>query len=200
MLPGISGVVLGGGKSRRMGTDKREVSVHGKPLLERALTVLLELFSEVLLVLAEPDVRREHDRVKIVTDIIPGCAAAGGLYTGLYYSQYSRVFVAACDMPFLQPAVIEFFSTTSPQADVVLAQLANGLQPMHGVYSKKCLPFLKNMLDAQDFRVQALADQENLNVHLIPESELTPLDPRLLSFLNVNSPADVEFAQKIDPI
>ncbi len=200
MLPGIAGIVLAGGKSRRMGKDKREISIHGKPLLERTVTVLLEVFSEVLLVLAEPEGRREQERVKIVTDIIPGCAAVGGLYTGLYYSPYHRVFVVACDMPFLQPAVIEFFSTISSQADVVLAQLANGLQPMHGVYSKKCLPFLRDMLDVKDLRVQTIANQRTLNVHLIPESELTPLDPQLLSFMNLNSPADVEFAKKINPI
>ena len=200
MLPGIAGVVLAGGKSRRMGKDKREISIHGKPLLERTVTVLLEVFSEVLLVLAEPEEEREQERVKIVTDIIPGCAAAGGLYTGLYYSLCPQVFVVACDMPFLQPAVIEFFSTRSPQADVVLAQLANGFQPMHGVYSKKCLPFLRDMLDAQDLRVQRIANHRTLNVHLISESELIPLDPQLLSFMNLNSPADVEFAKKINPI
>lgn len=200
MLPGIAGVVLAGGKSRRMGKDKRGISIHGKPLLDRTVTVLLEVFSEVLLVLAEPEEEREQERVKIVTDIIPGCAAAGGLYTGLYYSLCPRVFVVACDMPFLQPAVIEFFSTRSPQADVVLAQLANGFQPMHGVYSKKCLPFLRDMLDAQELRVQRIANHRTLNVHLISESELIPLDPQLLSFMNLNSPADVEFAKKINPI
>ena len=200
MLPGIAGVVLAGGKSRRMGKDKRGISIHGKTLLERTVTVLLEIFSEVLLVLAEPEEEREQERVKIVTDIIPGCAAAGGLYTGLYYSLCPQVFVVACDMPFLQPAVIEFFSTRSPQADVVLAQLANGFQSMHGVYSKKCLPFLRDMLDAQDFRVQTIATQRTLNVHLISESDLIPLDPQLLSFMNLNSPADVEFAKKIHPI
>lgn len=182
-----------------MGTDKRYVSVHGKLLLDRVLSVLLDVFPEVLLVLAEEDIRWQDERVKIVTDLVPDSAAVGGLYTGLYHSKYFRVFVVACDMPFLKPAVIELFSKKAETTDIVLAQLVNGLQPLHGLYSKQCLPFLKKMIEAQDLRLQNIADKQGLTVHRIPESEITILDPQLLSFLNVNSPADVELAEKIGP-
>lgn len=195
----ISGVVLAGGKSRRMGMDKRCLSLHGEPLLDRVLSVLLDVFPEVLLVLAEEDLPKQDDRIRIVTDLIPGCAAVGGLYTGLYYSRYPRVFVVACDMPFINPAVIELFSHKIDATDIVLAQLVNGLQPLHGLYSKRCLPFLKEMIDARDLRLQHVADKQGLTVHRIPESEIKSLDPQLLSFLNLNSPSDVEFAKKINP-
>ena len=182
-----------------MGMDKRSLSIHGKPLLDRVLSVLLDVFPEVLLVLAEEDISRQEDRIQTVTDLVPGCAAVGGLYTGLYYSRYPRAFVVACDMPFLDPAVIEMFPQKTDATDIVLAQLVNGLQPLHGLYSKKCLPFLKEMIDSQDLRLQNIADKQGLTVHRIPESEIKVLDPQLLSFLNVNSPADVEFAKKINP-
>ncbi len=182
-----------------MGTDKRYVSVHGKSLLDRVLSVLLDVFQEVLLVLAEEDIGGQDDRVKIVTDFVPGCAAVGGLYTGLYHSQYSRVFVVACDMPFLESAVIELFSKKAEATDIVLAQLVNGLQPLHGLYSQKCLPFLKEMIEAQDLRLQNITNKQGLTVHHISESEIKILDPQLLSFLNVNSPADLELARKITP-
>ena len=195
----VSGVVLAGGKSKRMGMDKRHLSVHGKPLLDRVTSVLLELFPEVLLVLAEEDISKQDDRIRIVTDLVPGCAAVGGLYTGLYHSRHPRVFVVACDMPFINPAVIELFLQKADATDIVLAQLVTGLQPLHGLYSKHCLPFLKAMIDARDLRLQNIADQQGLAVHRIPETEIKRLDPQLLSFLNVNSPADLELAQKIDP-
>ena len=195
----ISGVVLAGGKSRRMGTDKRYLSVHGKPLLDRVLSVLLDVFPEVLLVLAENDVPGQDERIRIVTDLVPGCATVGGLYTGLSCSRYPRVFVVACDMPFINPAVIELFSQKGEAADMVLAQLVNGLQPLHGMYAKTCLPFLEKMLESRELRLQNIADQQGLTVHRIPESEIKSLDPQLLSFLNLNSPADVELANTIDP-
>ena len=192
-------MVLAGGKSKRMGMDKRHLSVHGKPLLDRVTSVLLELFPEVLLVLAEEDISKQDDRIRIVTDLVPGCAAVGGLYTGLYHSLHPRVFVVACDMPFINPAVIELFLQKADATDIVLAQLVTGLQPLHGLYSKHCLPFLKAMLDARNLRLQNIADQQGLAVHRIPEAEIKPLDPQLLSFLNLNSPADIELAQKINP-
>ncbi len=183
-----------------MGTDKRQVSVHGTPLLDRVLSVFLDLFPEVLLVLAEEDLRKPDERITIVTDMIPGCAAVGGLYTGLWHARYPRIFVAACDMPFLDPTVIEYCVKVAPEADVVLAQLAHGLQPLHAVYSKKCVPLLKDMIDTRDLCLQHLADQHSLDVRRLPESEMRTLDPRLHSFLNVNSPGDVAFSQNIPPV
>ena len=100
-------------------------------------------------------------------------------------------------LPFLNPAVIEFFSQKVEAADIVLAELVHGLQPLHGLYSKTCLPFLKEMIDARDLRLQNIADKRDLTVHRIPESEIKRLDPQLLSFLNLNAPADVELAKKI---
>ncbi len=200
MFQDISGVVLAGGKSRRMGTDKRLVSVHGKSLLDRVLSVFLDLFPEVLLVLAEEDLRKPDGRIEMVTDIVPGCAAMGGVYTGLWYARHPRIFVAACDMPFLSPDVVAHFVKTAPEADLVLAQLEHGLQPLHAVYSKKCASFLRDMMDAQDLRLQHLADQRGLNVRRLPESEMKTLSPRLLPFLNLNSPDDVEFAHTILPV
>ena len=199
MIGEVSGVVLAGGKSKRMGMDKRHLSVHGKPLLDRVTSILLELFPEVLLVLAEEDISRQDDRIRIVTDLIPDCAAVGGLYTGLYHSRYSRVFVVACDMPFINPAVIGLFLQKIDATDIVVAQLVTGLQPLHGLYSKQCLPVLKDMIDARDLRLQNIADKQGLTVHRVPETEIKRVDPQLLSFLNVNSPADLELANKISP-
>ena len=200
MLQEISGVILAGGKSQRMGADKRQVSIHGKPLLDRVLSVFLDLFPEVLLVLAEEDLQKPDERIKIVTDIVPGCAAVGGLYSGLWHARYPRIFAAACDMPFLDPAVVTYCVQAAPEADVVLPHLEHGLQPLHAVYSKKCAPFLKDMIDAKDFCLQHLADQRGLNVHRLSEPEMTRLNPRLLSFLNLNSPGDVEFARTLPPV
>ena len=182
-----------------MGMDKRHLSVHGKPLLDRVTSILLELFPEVLLVLAEEDISRQDERIRIVTDLIPDCAAVGGLYTGLYHSRYPRVFVVACDMPFINPAVIELFLQKIDATDIVMAQLVTGLQPLHGLYSKQCLPILKEMIDARDLRLQNIADKPGLTVHRVPETEINRLDPQLLSFLNLNSPADLELANKISP-
>ena len=55
------------------------------------------------------------------------------------------------------------------------------------------------MIDARDLRLQNIADKQGLTVHRVPETEIKRVDPQLLSFLNVNSPADLELANKISP-
>ena len=97
----ITGVLLAGGKSRRMGKDKRALELNGETLFNRALAVLIELFPEVIVVLGEEDFPVNNDNVRVVNDLIPNRDAAGGLYTGLFYATQQRVFVVACDMPYL---------------------------------------------------------------------------------------------------
>ncbi len=193
----LSGIILAGGKSSRMGQDKRFIELGGRTLLDRSLEVFESLFSEILVVVAEATPQLADLTHRVVTDLIPGCATLGGLYTGLSYASSSRVFAAACDMPFLNPKVVEYLVTIDPMADVVMVRLATGLQPLHAVYSKRCLPILERMARGGNLTLHEITDAEALSVRLIPEDELRSLDPHLLSFLNLNSPADLELARKL---
>lgn len=180
-----------------MGRDKRFLELDGRTLLERTLSVLESLFAEVIVVVAEPASQLAGLRHRIVTDLVPNCATLGGLYTGLSSAAHGRIFAAACDMPFLNQSVIKWMAKLDRNADVVMAQLANGLQPMHAVYSKACLPHLERMLNARNLKVQELSQTPGLSVRLVSEDELREADPQFLSFLNINTVADLEFARKL---
>jgi molybdopterin-guanine dinucleotide biosynthesis protein A len=195
----ITGVLLAGGKSRRMGKDKRNLILQGETLFQRALDVLVETFKEVIVVLGVDDFPVKYDNVRVVNDLIPNRAAAGGLFTGLYYSKTPRVFAVACDMPFLNQDVIRFMVSQSLDADITLAELAHGLQTMHAVYSKSCEPHLKLMVKSENLRIQSLLDVSSLHIRKISESELVSIDKHLSSFMNLNSPADYEMARKMNP-
>jgi len=196
-LQGITGILIAGGRSKRMGQDKRRVELGGQTLFERALNVLQDLFEEVLVVLAEPDPGLPLQGARVVTDLIPNCATLGGLYTGLHHAKASRIFAVGCDMPFLNRDAITRMATLDAQADVAMARLAIGLQPMHAVYSKACLPHLERMAQAQQLKVQELTRVEGLRVRLVEESALKTVDPQLLSFFNINTAPDLEFARKL---
>ncbi len=193
----VAGVILAGGQSTRMGQDKRFLELAGRTLLERSITVFESLFAEIMIVVAEPTPRLAGLRHRVVTDLIPGCATLGGVYTGLSHAGASRIFAAACDMPFMNGRVIGYLAGADPAADVVIPRLATGLQPMHAIYSKRCLPVLERMAREGALKLQDVVQAETLAVRIIPEDELRPLDPHLLSFLNVNSPADLELARKL---
>ncbi len=197
LISDITGVLLAGGKSRRMGQDKRWLEVGGRPLFHRVLSVLEGLFQEILIVVAEPLPQLEGVAHRVVTDLIPDCATLGGLYTGLSYAGSPRIFAVGCDMPFLSRTVITQMATLGRQADVVMAELATGLQPLHAVYSKACLVHMERMAKAGQLKVQELVQAPGLSVRLVPERDVRPVDPEGLSFMNVNTPADIEFVRKL---
>lgn len=192
----MTGLLLAGGKSRRMGTDKRFLQVGVSTLLERTLQALRVVFEEVLVVIAQ-DSEPLDAPVLVVRDVIPNCGSLGGLFTGLKLAKTPYVFVVACDMPFLEPRVIEAFIKRRGDADVLMAK-ADGLQPMHAVYGKRCLPVIEDMLKSGDLAIQHITQSPLLKVRLLEKQHLQQIDSSGKSFVNVNTPADLEEARTLE--
>ena len=190
----VTGVLLAGGKSRRMGADKRYLVVGEQTLLERGLAVLSSIFQEVLVVIAQDSPPLDVD-ARVVRDLVPDCGSLGGLYTGLTQAATPHIFVVACDMPFLDSAVISQFTSRRTTADIVMAKLAARLHPMHALYGKGCLPAMEQMILARQLKIQEMVSHASLRVRYVTEADLLTIDPSGRSFLNVNTPADLEVAR-----
>jgi molybdopterin-guanine dinucleotide biosynthesis protein A len=190
----VTGVLLAGGNSRRMGEDKRYLVVGEQTLLERGLAVLRSIFQEVLVVIAQDSLPLKV-AARVVRDLVPDCGSLGGLYTGLTQATTPYIFVAACDMPFLDPAVITQFTSRRASADIVIAKLAARLHPMHALYSKGCLPVLEQMIRTRQLKIQEMLSHASLHVGYVTEADLLTVDPSGRSFYNVNTPADLEAAR-----
>ena len=193
-------VILAGGKSRRMGMDKRFLEVGGQVMLARTIAVCETLFEDIMIVTAVPETPIETQH-RVVHDIIPNCATLGGIYTGLSYASLDYCFVVACDMPWVQPDLVRFLvervhEPKEADYDVIIPKLQSGLQPTHAVYSKRCLPFLKEMLDRHDLKVQGLFDYDNVVVRYVSNDEIRKFDPHGRAFANVNTPEDLEKARR----
>jgi molybdopterin-guanine dinucleotide biosynthesis protein A len=192
----VTGVLLAGGKSRRMGEDKRHLVVGDETLLERGLGVLRSVFQKVLVVIAQDSSPVGVD-ARVVRDLVPECGSLGGLYTGLMRATTSSIFVVACDMPFLDRAVIAQFTSRRATADIVMAKLAARLHPMHALYGKRCLPVLEQMIQARQLKIHELVSHASLRVQYVTEMDLLTIDPSGRSFQNVNTPADLEAARSM---
>ena len=190
----VTGVLLAGGKSRRMGADKRYLVVGEQTLLERGLAVLSSIFQEVLVVIAQDSPPLDVD-ARVVRDLVPDCGSLGGLYTGLTQATTPYIFVVACDMPFLDQAVISQFTSRRTTADIVMAKLAARLHPMHALYGEGCLPAMEQMILARQLKIQEMVSHASLRVRYVTEADLLTIDPSGRSFLNVNTPADLEVAR-----
>ncbi|MGZ8383061.1 MAG: molybdenum cofactor guanylyltransferase [Nitrospira sp.] len=191
----VSGVLIAGGKSRRMGHDKRFLTVGGISIFRRTLDVLKKTFAETIVVLAEPVDSLDVQGSRVVYDSIPNAGSLGGLFTGLMTSSEPRVFAVACDMPFLDAEVIRFMASCDRTADVVVAELGGRFQPMHAMYSQRCLPFLRAMADRQDLKIQRLFLEKQLRVAVLGKSHLTGLASGQRSFQNINTPDDLALAE-----
>jgi molybdopterin-guanine dinucleotide biosynthesis protein A len=194
-FPNISGIILGGGQSRRMGRDKRSLHWEGEPFLDRVCRLMNSLFVEVLVVTAQEDYDCSHLPVRLVTDKIPEKGSLGGLYTGLIEAKNSLSFVVACDMPFLIQESISRLCL-EPVSDVLMVKLSTGMQPLHARYSKRCAPVIEQMIHEGDLKIQNLVSCSDLTVKIVEETLFDDIDPFRLSFGNINTPADLEFARK----
>jgi molybdopterin-guanine dinucleotide biosynthesis protein A len=199
MITDMTGVLLAGGKSRRMGEDKRFILVGQRTLLERSCTVLSELFEQVCVVIAQDSPVLQAE-VPVVRDLILDYGSLGGLYTGLRRAKTQHIFLAACDMPFLNPDVIRYMARLKDQADIVISRWETRLQPTHAVYGRGCLPVIEEMMNLHNKKIHCMIDHPALRVRLIAESEIREIDPDGRSMFNINTPSDLEQARSVhDP-
>ncbi|AFM28160.1 molybdenum cofactor guanylyltransferase [Desulfomonile tiedjei] len=191
----ISGILLAGGESRRMGrVNKALLRVRGRTIIERSAGILLQLFPEVLVITNSPD-DFSFLGLPMHGDIYPGRGSLGGLYTGLTLCTGQWGFLAACDMPFLNGAVIEHLTDLRGEADVIIPRLPGGLEPLHAVYAKECLPYIRDLLASGDLKI--IDFLKRVRVREVSEEELYPYDPEFRFIMNVNTPKDLEEAQLI---
>ena len=189
-----TGIILSGGKNLRMGQNKAFLEVQGERIIDRIRRIFTDLFQEVLLVTNSP--RDYLDlNLRIVTDLYREKGALGGIFTGLFHASFSHAFVTACDMPFLHKELISHLVRLSPAYDIVIPRTDDGLQPLHAVYSQRCLPFMEDLLRRGNLKI--LDFFHRVKKREVLTGEIIPLDPRLSSFLNLNSPEDLARIQSV---
>ena len=185
----VTGVILAGGRSSRMGRDKATLEVAGAPLFERVLSVLLDFFDAVLIAGDRPDLARPT--VPYHPDIYSG-SALGGLYTGLLKARTEWIFVAPCDMPHPDPEMIRVLLERREGRQIVVPRTRAGFEPLFALYHKDCLDPMRAMLEEGRYRIYDLYDQ--MSVCYVCESELPPDWER--SLINVNTPEEYSKVRK----
>ncbi|OPY89492.1 MAG: putative molybdenum cofactor guanylyltransferase [Syntrophus sp. PtaU1.Bin208] len=188
----MTGIILSGGKSSRMGINKAFLEIDGDRLIDRTVSLFKELFSEVILVTNEPLLYLDQD-VALVTDIYKRKGPLGGLYAGLYYASFDYAFLCACDMPYLNVEFIRYMMGKVAGYDVVIPETSEGYFPLHAIYSRRCLPTIKNLLERGD-RLKVVGVFKGMRVLTIPEPVIRSYDPDGRMFLNINTEQDLQQA------
>jgi molybdopterin-guanine dinucleotide biosynthesis protein A len=184
----MSGIILSGGESIRMGKNKAFIQIEGTPIISRIYDLFKELFQEVIIVTNQRECFKNFDS-KVCQDLIPHKGALGGLYTGIFCSSFQYSFCVACDMPFIKRPLVQYLINTIQDNDVVVPQTKDGIQPLHAIYSKNCLDPIKRIIQEGKYRIIDL--YKMVRVRVVEENEFLFLDPHRDSFINVNTPEEL---------
>ncbi len=193
-----SGVILAGGMNTRFsGNAKALIRLGEKRIIDYIYDIFSQLFDEIVLVANEPLDYLEWNAL-IVKDLFPERSSLTGIHTGLFYASHPYAFFTACDTPFLKKEIVEtIINQIDPQAEAFIPQLSVGLEPLCAVYARTSLPRIERHLAQQLFKIQWVFKKDRLKK--IPEELLRRFDPDLMSFFNINTPADLEKAKALLP-
>ena len=185
----VAGVIVAGGLALRMGgRDKAFAAVGGEPIAVRTIRLFHSLFSQVLVATNRPE-RFHALGVEIVSDRFPGCGPLAGIHAALLASRHPHVFVAACDMPGLDPDVIRLLVARIAGADAIVPRWEGDVEPLHAVYALRCLPAIEASLRAGRHALRELL--ASLSVDYVDEAELRRVRGAAASLTNVNTPEEL---------
>ena len=203
------GVVLAGGESRRYGSPKALAEVGGVRIVDRVVAALESVVPDLLLSANEPGLFRDLG-LPAVPDVRPGLGALGGIHTALLRAQEAGrpgILAVACDMPFPSRPLLRRLrdgafgdlspgsAGTAPDLVVPESRGRRGVEPLFAAYRTTCLPAIENALDAGDRRM--IGFHERVAARRVPLAEVESLCDPERAFLNVNTPAERERAERL---
>lgn len=148
----VTGIVLAGGKSRRMGTEKGLLKLGDKHMIEYSIEVLKGVCSQILII--ENSDAYHFLGFEVIADVIPKSGPMGGIYTGLLNSQNDLNLVLSCDMPFIQTELLKDLIENSAGNDVVVPWHGlNKFEPMCALYHKKVATLFYEFIQRKNFKI-----------------------------------------------
>jgi molybdopterin-guanine dinucleotide biosynthesis protein A len=190
MYSNITGVILAGGKSSRMGVNKSFLKLGNQTIIEHIVDLMKSIFSEVIIVTNTPD-EYKFLNLPLYEDIYKWKGPLAGIHSALTHSQTEKIFVLSCDVPLMSKEMIEHIIEYKTDQSIVFCEAAGYHQPLVGVYSKKILSEIEKFISNNE-----MSDKSFHQFLKIVDAEI--IHPEKLSFykdeifFNVNRPEDYE--------
>lgn len=185
----ISVAVMAGGKSSRMGQNKSFLLVDGQPMIERVLNQVSDLGNETILITNEPTTYA-HLNLPMFADLYPDHGPLAGIYTAVHQASSPHVLIVATDMPWLNRSLLTHMISLRTVADVIMPRWEKYPEPLHAIYGRTCLPAIQAQLEAKELKITRFLNQ--VSVRFVDREEIVQFDPNGRSFLNINTPEELE--------
>lgn len=185
-----TGVVLAGGRSRRFGSNKALADRSGRELVSYPCRVMEQLFAKTLLITNTPDEYRFLGW-PMTGDLYRDAGPLGGIHAALSATDTPLVFVAGCDMPYLDPGLIIHLHGLAADFDVVIPWTERGPEPLHSFYRRHILEAVTTELEQGTRKIMDILPP--LRVRQVAREEIMAVSQAGLdSFININTPDDLE--------
>jgi molybdenum cofactor guanylyltransferase len=196
---GFACAILAGGEGSRLRAEKALLPLGDRYLAETLIDNLRPLFPEMMLV-----ARSEHsplralrgEGVRLITDVLERKGPLGGIHAALHHSASPVCFVIGCDMPFPSLPLVERMLGAAAGRSAVVPRHGEYIEPLFAVYSKGLEGPARDFLEAGGMKIHEFLD--TVDVLYLEEDEIGELDPRGLSFFNINTPEDLARAREIN--
>jgi molybdopterin-guanine dinucleotide biosynthesis protein A len=188
----MTGIILAGGRSSRMGRDKSQLPWEKTDLLNTIIEKVGVACDDIVVVSNQPRNLARKD-VRVVADIFSGTGPMVGIHAGLTSARYPYAFVTACDMPYIVPQAIQFLHNEALAGwDIVVPTNGDHFEPMSCCYGKTCLPVIETVLKQGSRCILDIFPLVRLKT--IAEQHFLQFDADLKMFMNINTMAEYERA------
>ncbi len=182
----VTGTILAGGASSRMGKDKGLCMFKGKELVAYSIEVLKPICDKIIISTNNPQDYHKFG-LPMVEDDIRNIGPIGGIYSCLKQSNTLRNLLISCDMPFLETAALDYILSKSDNFDLVVPQHSNSYyEPLAGYYSTTIIPSIEDSIHHMDYKLINLFSKVKF---LAIAAEKLP--GRAKQFGNMNTPEDL---------
>jgi molybdopterin-guanine dinucleotide biosynthesis protein A len=178
-----------------MGQDKALVPFRGTTLIGFILDQVAELGTDIGIITNRPDSYLGFG-LPLYQDEIEGFGALAGIHTALANSPQSRCLLLACDMPFINIALMQHLIALAPDYDAVVPQINDRFaEPFRAIYHRRCLAAVERSIAEGHRRVISFFD--HIDLRIVARDEIERFDPDARSFFNVNTPGELAEAERL---
>lgn len=189
----LSGIVLAGGKSTRMGTNKSLLKIDGEPVIKIIVEELQTCTDEVVLITNEkPDVY-DFLNVRQFSDRYKDKGPLAGIESALYNVKADVFIFVASDMPFIDRRVCSCLLEQLHGYDAVIPMYNGYKHPLSGIYKKNVYPYVKDKLDEDDLSIRGIFS--HINVNYVNNFHGIPSNIVKKHFFNMNNPSQYKEAK-----
>lgn len=181
----ITAIVLAGGKSKRMGTDKALLEIDGITMLERAVTLCKNTCDNIII--SSNNISHKKLGGKVVVDEVENCGPIGGISSCLKQSKTDWNFIISVDAAFVESDFVDFLFLEANGYDAIVPVHSKGKEPLIAFYNKSSLAKMEEMLQVGNYKMHNLLT--SLNTKFVDAEKWLEKHPKL--FNNLNYPEDL---------